>query len=39
MAYSKVFTAQPQQERVYSSYLELDLDDVEPCISGPKRYA
>ncbi|KAL6544479.1 Acyl CoA oxidase [Orobanche minor] len=26
-----------QQERVYSSYLELDLADVEPCISGPKR--
>ncbi|PWA92075.1 cyclin-dependent kinase 3,2 [Artemisia annua] len=24
-------------ERVYSSYLELDLADVEPCISGPKR--
>ncbi|XP_073128504.1 putative aconitate hydratase, cytoplasmic [Henckelia pumila] len=28
---------EPQQERVYSSYLELDLTDVEPCISGPKR--
>ncbi|KAI3769699.1 hypothetical protein L6452_00810 [Arctium lappa] len=28
---------EPQQERVYSSYLELDLSDVEPCISGPKR--
>ncbi|XP_057457857.1 aconitate hydratase, cytoplasmic [Lotus japonicus] len=28
---------EPQQERVYSSYLELDLDEVEPCISGPKR--
>ncbi|GFY99146.1 aconitase 1 [Actinidia rufa] len=27
----------PQQERVYSSYLQLDLADVEPCISGPKR--
>ncbi|KAF5934708.1 hypothetical protein HYC85_025837 [Camellia sinensis] len=27
----------PQQERVYSSYLHLDLADVEPCISGPKR--
>ncbi|PWA63590.1 PAZ domain-containing protein [Artemisia annua] len=24
-------------ERVYSSYLELDLADVEPYISGPKR--
>lgn len=29
---------QPQQDRVYSSYLELNLDNVEPCISGPKRY-
>ncbi|KAI3755590.1 hypothetical protein L1987_55394 [Smallanthus sonchifolius] len=28
---------EPQVERVYSSYLELDLADVEPCISGPKR--
>ncbi|KAG6419556.1 hypothetical protein SASPL_121778 [Salvia splendens] len=28
---------EPQQERVYSSYLQLDLSDVEPCISGPKR--
>ncbi|KAK4286266.1 hypothetical protein QN277_002845 [Acacia crassicarpa] len=28
---------EPQQERAYSSYLELNLDDVEPCISGPKR--
>ncbi|KAH6822039.1 aconitase 3 [Perilla frutescens var. hirtella] len=27
----------PQQDRVYSSYLELDLADVDPCISGPKR--
>ncbi|KAL6975708.1 aconitate hydratase [Sarracenia purpurea var. burkii] len=27
----------PQQERVYSSYLHLDLADVEPCVSGPKR--
>ncbi|RWW81811.1 hypothetical protein BHE74_00009762 [Ensete ventricosum] len=27
---------QPQKERIYSSYLELDLADVEPCISGPK---
>lgn len=33
-----VFDAQPQQDRVYSSYLQLDLADVEPCISGPKRY-
>ncbi|GER43118.1 aconitate hydratase family protein [Striga asiatica] len=29
--------SEPQQERVYSSYLHLDLADVEPCISGPKR--
>lgn len=29
---------QPQQERAYSSYLELNLADVEPCVSGPKRY-
>lgn len=29
---------QPQQEKVYSSYLNLDLADVEPCLSGPKRY-
>ncbi|KAL8509952.1 hypothetical protein ACS0TY_016972 [Phlomoides rotata] len=28
---------EPQQVRVYSSYLELDLADVEPCLSGPKR--
>ncbi|OIW04054.1 hypothetical protein TanjilG_24165 [Lupinus angustifolius] len=28
---------EPQQDRVYSSYLELNLDEVEPCISGPKR--
>ncbi|GER54890.1 aconitate hydratase family protein [Striga asiatica] len=28
---------EPQQDRVYSSYLELDLADVEPCVSGPKR--
>ncbi|KAI3755873.1 hypothetical protein L1987_55682 [Smallanthus sonchifolius] len=28
---------EPQQEKVYSSYLQLDLGDVEPCISGPKR--
>ncbi|KAL3508482.1 hypothetical protein ACH5RR_027883 [Cinchona calisaya] len=29
--------SEPQQERVYSSYLELNLADVEPCVSGPKR--
>ncbi|XP_043688770.1 aconitate hydratase, cytoplasmic-like [Telopea speciosissima] len=36
---NKVFVDynEPQQERVYSSYLELDLGDVEPCVSGPKR--
>ncbi|KAK7848224.1 aconitate hydratase [Quercus suber] len=28
---------EPQLERVYSSYLQLDLADVEPCMSGPKR--
>ncbi|KAI3891410.1 hypothetical protein MKW92_013345 [Papaver armeniacum] len=28
---------EPQIERAYSSYLQLDLDDVEPCVSGPKR--
>nr|GMD38472.1 aconitate hydratase, cytoplasmic [Ipomoea batatas] len=27
---------EPQQERVYSSSLQLDLADVEPCLSGPK---
>ncbi|XP_022145484.1 aconitate hydratase, cytoplasmic-like isoform X2 [Momordica charantia] len=25
------------EERVYSSHLELNLEDVEPCVSGPKR--
>ncbi|XP_020261679.1 aconitate hydratase, cytoplasmic-like [Asparagus officinalis] len=29
--------SQPQTEKVYSSYLQLGLEDVEPCISGPKR--
>ncbi|KAF3440786.1 hypothetical protein FNV43_RR19072 [Rhamnella rubrinervis] len=29
--------SEPQVERVYSSYLELTLEDVEPCVSGPKR--
>ncbi|KAK6924537.1 Aconitase A/isopropylmalate dehydratase small subunit, swivel domain [Dillenia turbinata] len=29
--------SQPQTERVYSSYLELNLEDVESCVSGPKR--
>ncbi|KAL7186555.1 hypothetical protein ACSBR2_028314 [Camellia fascicularis] len=28
---------EPLQKRVFSSYLELDLADVEPCVSGPKR--
>ncbi|CAN7048702.1 unnamed protein product [Brassica rapa subsp. trilocularis] len=28
---------EPQQERAYSSYLELNLDNFKPCISGPKR--
>ncbi|KAH7690079.1 Aconitate hydratase protein [Dioscorea alata] len=26
-----------QIERVYSSYLELNLEDVELCVAGPKR--
>ncbi|KAK1396754.1 Aconitase domain-containing protein [Heracleum sosnowskyi] len=30
---------EPQQDRVYSSYLQLDLAEVEPCISGPKSLA
>lgn len=25
------------KENAYSAYVELDLDTVEPCISGPKR--
>ncbi|KAJ0103108.1 hypothetical protein Patl1_04180 [Pistacia atlantica] len=29
---------EPQQERIYSSYLQLDLAEVEPSMSGPKRY-
>lgn len=28
---------EPQIERMYSSCLELDLRNVEPCVSGPKR--
>ncbi|XP_012070836.1 aconitate hydratase, cytoplasmic isoform X2 [Jatropha curcas] len=28
---------EPQEERAYTSYLQLDLADVEPCVSGPKR--
>ncbi|CAL5354148.1 unnamed protein product [Camellia sinensis] len=28
--------SKPLQKRVFSSYLELDLADVEPCVSGPK---
>jgi aconitate hydratase len=28
---------EPQSERVYSAYLELNLEDVVPCVSGPKR--
>ncbi|KAM2523862.1 hypothetical protein PS1_030643 [Malus domestica] len=28
---------EPRQERAYTSYLQLDLADVEPCVSGPKR--
>ncbi|KAF5207380.1 Aconitate hydratase [Thalictrum thalictroides] len=29
--------SEPQPEKTYSSYLQLDLSEVEPCISGPKR--
>ncbi|CAL5341724.1 unnamed protein product [Camellia sinensis] len=29
--------SKPLQKGVFSSYLELDLADVEPCVSGPKR--
>ncbi|XP_031401104.1 aconitate hydratase 1 [Punica granatum] len=29
--------SEPMVERTYSSYMELDLKDVEPCVSGPKR--
>lgn len=29
--------SETQTERVYSSYLELNLAEVVPCISGPKR--
>ncbi|CAN6275001.1 unnamed protein product [Urochloa humidicola] len=28
---------EPESDRVYSSYLELDLSEVEPCVAGPKR--
>ncbi|CAM0148478.1 unnamed protein product [Urochloa decumbens] len=28
---------EPETDRVYSSYLELDLSEVEPCVAGPKR--
>lgn len=28
---------EPQVDRAYSSYLSLDLEEVVPCISGPKR--
>ncbi|KAH7862097.1 hypothetical protein Vadar_034740 [Vaccinium darrowii] len=28
---------EPQRKRIYSSYLELDLANVEPSVSGPKR--
>ncbi|GLT74150.1 hypothetical protein SLA2020_459640 [Shorea laevis] len=29
--------SEPQSEKVYSSYLELNLEYVDPCVSGPKR--
>ncbi|PON91974.1 Aconitase/Iron-responsive element-binding protein [Trema orientale] len=28
---------EPEEEKAYTSYLELDLSEVEPCVSGPKR--
>jgi aconitase A len=28
---------QLEMERVFSSYLEMDLSEVEPCVLGPKR--
>ncbi|KAL5577754.1 hypothetical protein UlMin_019453 [Ulmus minor] len=28
---------EPAEERAYTSYLQLDLSEVEPCVSGPKR--
>ncbi|CAN6560660.1 unnamed protein product [Malus baccata var. baccata] len=36
--YNEGICSQPRQERAYTSYLQLDLADVEPCVSGPKRY-
>ncbi|KAG4121830.1 hypothetical protein ERO13_D11G227940v2 [Gossypium hirsutum] len=35
---NKMFVNYNEIEKVYSSYLELKLEDVELCISGPKRY-
>ncbi|PPD93464.1 hypothetical protein GOBAR_DD09596 [Gossypium barbadense] len=34
---NKMFVDYNEIEKVYSSYLELKLEDVELCISGPKR--
>ncbi|XP_022739425.1 aconitate hydratase 1 isoform X3 [Durio zibethinus] len=34
---NKMFVDYNEIEKVYSSYLELKLEEVEPCISGPKR--
>ncbi|CAO2194443.1 unnamed protein product [Urochloa humidicola] len=28
---------EPETDRIYSSYLKLDLSEVEPCVAGPKR--
>ncbi|PON51493.1 Aconitase/Iron-responsive element-binding protein [Parasponia andersonii] len=28
---------EPEEEKAYTSYLELNLSEVEPCVSGPKR--
>jgi aconitate hydratase len=32
------FVIQAHHERVYTSYLQLNLADIESCVSGPKRY-
>ncbi|KDO71343.1 hypothetical protein CISIN_1g002610mg [Citrus sinensis] len=34
---NKMFVDYSESERVYSSYLELNLEEVVPCVSGPKR--
>ncbi|KAG6767102.1 hypothetical protein POTOM_028281 [Populus tomentosa] len=34
---NKMFVDYSEIERLYSSYIALNIGDVEPCISGPKR--